>query len=413
MKNQTRIFGVAILILFLILPGAFAAENSDVSGYITIWEHNFSFKDSLEEIISAFQTTYPNVEVDYAIKADGDYDSLLKLAIQSGSGPDLFWTNGTATSTMRDLVEQGVCVDLADMVNFDFISDNALELAQIGDGIYSVPWMSMDTRTCYYNKDMFEQYGWSIPETLDEFQALLSTIKASGITPISLSGDIWCILFIYEPVLAACDPVYSAKLRDDSVSATDAPARKAWELLVDWADKGYFGAGWMSVADSDAQNFAFATGKTAMAIGGSWDAVIISKNNPLLNFGAFAIPANDGTVGLVGTSANGFSVNVASKNIDAALAFAAFCAGKQAQTLWVQSLGAVSGSGEIEASTQIAKEISESGRGVIYRSWQNVLSSKSPSGNAFAIYERDIRKVFTKELSTDEFMDELDAQLEM
>jgi len=53
MKNQTRIFGVAILILFLILPGAFAAENSDVSGYITIWEHNFSFKDSLEEIISA------------------------------------------------------------------------------------------------------------------------------------------------------------------------------------------------------------------------------------------------------------------------------------------------------------------------------------------------------------------------
>lgn len=408
MKSRIKFFGAAILVLFMIFPGAFAAENSDVSGYITIWEHNFSFKDSLEEIISAFQTIYPNVEVDYAIKADGDYDSLLRLAIQSGSGPDLFWTNGTATSTMRDLVEQGVCVDLADVVSFDFISDNALELGRIGDGIYSVPWMSMDTRTCYYNKDMFTQYGWSIPTTLDEFQELLSIIKASGITPISLSGDIWCILFIYEPVLAAYDPVYSAKLRDDSVSATDEPARKGWELLVDWADKGYFGTEWMSVADSDAQNFAFATGKTAMAIGGSWDAVIISKNNPSLNFGAFAIPANDGTVGLVGTSANGFSVNTASKNMDAALAFASFCAGKQAQTLWIQSLGAVSGSGEIEASTQIAKEISVSGKGVVYRSWQNVLISNSESGVAFEIYERDIHKVFSGEMTVDMFMDAIE-----
>lgn len=411
MKNQTRIFGVAILILFLILHGAFAAENSDVSGYITIWEHNFSFKDSLEEIISAFQTTYPNVEVDYAIKADGDYDSLLRLAIQSGSGPDLFWTNGTATSTMRDLVEQGVCVDLSDVVNFDFISDNALELGRIGDGIYSVPWMSMDTRTCYYNKDMFEQNGWTIPSTFDEFQKLLSDIKAKGITPISLCGDTWCILFIYEPVLAAYDPDYSIKLRDDSVGATDEPARKAWELLVDWANIGYFGNDWLNIADSDAQNFAFATGNTAMAIGGSWDAVIISKNNPSLNFGAFTIPSNDGSVGLVGTSANGFSVNSASRNLEAALAFANFCAEKQAQTIWIQSLGAVPVSGEIEASTQIAKEISESGKGVVYRSWQNVLSSNSQSGKAFAIYERDIHKVFSGELTVDTFMDAIATEL--
>ena len=118
-----------------------------VSGSITIWEHDYSFEDSLEQIIAGFQEEYPNVEVDYEIKADGDYYSLLQTAIQSGSGPDLFWTNGTATANMPDLVSNDACADLTDLVDYSFISDAAMDLATMDDGIYSVPWMTLDTRT--------------------------------------------------------------------------------------------------------------------------------------------------------------------------------------------------------------------------------------------------------------------------
>ena len=106
MKARVKtVFFLAILFVML-MPSVSAQNNAQISGYITIWEHNY--KDSLEAVINAFQKRYPDVEIEYVIKPYGDYDDLLKLAIQAGSGPDLFWTNGTATSTMGELVEAGV-----------------------------------------------------------------------------------------------------------------------------------------------------------------------------------------------------------------------------------------------------------------------------------------------------------------
>ncbi len=74
--------------------------SDGTSGSITIWEHDYTFEDSLAAVIEAFNEEYPDIEVNYEIRADGDYYSLLSTAIQSGDGPDLFWTNGTATVNM-------------------------------------------------------------------------------------------------------------------------------------------------------------------------------------------------------------------------------------------------------------------------------------------------------------------------
>ena len=270
----------------------------------------------------------------------------------------------------------------------------------------------MDTRTCYYNKDMFKENGWEVPKTFSEFEKLLAKIKDSGVTPISLAYDSWTMLFAFEPILAGFDPEYSAGLDDYSVKATDQPARDCMQKMVDWANEGYFGDNWLGVTDSSSQNLAFTTGNAAMTIGGSWDAATISMNNPGLNYGAFAIPAEDGTTGLVGTASNGFSVNSASENLDAALAFANYCATKDAQTVWVQSQGTVSGSDEIEASSEIAKEISESGQGNVYRSWQNVLSSYSSTGEASNVWAEDFPKIFTDEMTVDQLMDEIAENME-
>lgn len=413
MKKMITLACTAVLAATAIMPATVYAEaNEEISGAITVWEHDFSFEDSLIQVIDGFQEKYPNVEVDYEIKADGDYDSLLMTAMQSGDGPDLFWTNGTATTTMMDLADNGVCADLKDSVDYSFIDENAMGIAAIGEGIYSVPWMTMDTRTCFYNKDMFEENGWSLPTTFSEFEKLMAAIKEAGITPVSLCYDPWTMLFAYEPILAGYDPEYSAGLQDYSVKATDQPARDAMQKMVDWAKEGYFGDNWFGVVESSAQTLAFTTGNAAMTIAGSWDAATISMNNPDLNFGAFAIPSEDGTTGLVGTAANGFSVNAASKNMDAALAFANYCASKEAQTMWVQSQGAVSASADIEASTDIAKEITESGKGNTYRSWQNVLSSHSSTGNASNIWAEDFPKIFVDEMTVDELMDEIAAEME-
>lgn len=387
-------------------------SSDGTSGSITIWEHDYTFEDSLAAVIEAFNEEYPDIEVNYEIRADGDYYSLLSTAIQSGDGPDLFWTNGTATVNMPDYVDNGAIEDLTDRVDFSFFDDNAMALSEIDGKYYSVPWMTLDTRTVYYNKDMFEEHGWEVPETFSEFEDLLEEIKGEGITPISMALESWSLLFGFEPILAGYAPDYSAKLQDyTEVTATDQPVRDCMQLMVDWADKGYFGDNWQGVIKNDSQLLAFTSGNAAMDIAGSWDAATISSNNPDLNYGAFAIPSEDGTCGLVGSAANGFSVNSSSSNLEAALTFANFCATEEAQTIWVQSQGAVPATDTIEASTEIAQEISESGQGNLYRSWQNVLSSYSSTGNASTVWDEGFPKIFTGEMTVDELCDEIQNEM--
>lgn len=387
-------------------------DGGDISGSLTIWYNTYSYEKALDAMIEAFNEKYPNVEVEYEIKADGDYDSLLKTAIQSGDGPDLFWTNGTVTATMPDLAQNGVLLDLTDKVDYSFISDSAMDLAKVDEKAYAVPWMNMDTRAVFYNKDMFKENGWEVPKTFSEFEQLLAEIKDTGITPISLCYDSWCMLFAFEPILSGFDAEYSAGLQDYQVKATDKPAKDAMQKMVDWAKAGYFGDNWFGVTDSSVQNLAFTTGTAAMNIAGSWDIENISMNNPELNFGAFEIPAEDGTTGMVGTSSNGFSVNSESESLDAAVAFANFCASKEGQTIWVQTLGSVSATPEIKSTSPIAQEITDSSKGNVYRSWQNVLSSYSEGGEASNIWAEDFPKIFTDEMTVDELMDEIEAVME-
>ena len=412
MKKVMALSCAAAMILSAV--PVFAAEtdvNEEISGSITVWEHEYSFEEALKAVIEGFQEKYPNVEVDYEIKAS-DYQQVLATALQSGEGPDLFWTNGTATDIMPGYVKNGMVADISDSVDFSLMTDDAMKLSTVDDKQYSVPWLTMDTRACFYNKDIFEENGWEVPGTFSEFEELLSKIKEAGITPISQCYGDWSLLFIWEPVMSAYDPEYTRGL-DDYTSKADGPgASGSLQKLVDWADAGYFGDNWLGVISSDDEVLGFTTGNSAMMIGGTWNISTIDQNNPDLNYGAFAIPAEDGTAGLVGTAANGFSINANTKNMEAAEAFASYCASKEGQTAWVQTIGGVSASPEIESAHPVAQEISVSGDGNIFRSWQNVLTTYATTDTADTVWSEDILKVMSKEITVDDMMADVAAIME-
>ena len=412
MKKVMALSCAAAMILSAV--PVFAAEtdvNEEISGSITVWEHEYSFEEALKAVIEGFQEKYPNVEVDYEIKAS-DYQQVLATALQSGEGPDLFWTNGTATDIMPGYVKNGMVADISDSVDFSLMTDDAMKLSTVDDKQYSVPWLTMDTRACFYNKDIFEENGWEVPGTFSEFEDLLAKIKEAGITPISQCYGDWSLLFIWEPVMSAYDPEYTRGL-DDYTSKADGPgASGSLQKLVDWADAGYFGENWLGVISSDDEVLGFTTGNSAMMIGGTWNISTIDQNNPDLNYGAFAIPAEDGTAGLVGTAANGFSINANTKNMEAAEAFASYCASKEGQTAWVQTIGGVSASPEIESAHPVAQEISVSGDGNIFRSWQNVLTTYATTDTADTVWSEDILKVMSKEITVDDMMADVAAIME-
>ena len=53
------------------------------------------------------------------------------------------------------------------------------------DGIYALPYVA-NAAGVLYNKDMFEEHGWEVPETWSEFTALCEQIESEGIQPLYL-----------------------------------------------------------------------------------------------------------------------------------------------------------------------------------------------------------------------------------
>ena len=62
------------------------AAAGDISGTITIWEHAFSFEESLQAVIEGFNKQYPNVTVEYEIRDGEDAE----VFYYQGSGQEDF-----------------------------------------------------------------------------------------------------------------------------------------------------------------------------------------------------------------------------------------------------------------------------------------------------------------------------------
>jgi raffinose/stachyose/melibiose transport system substrate-binding protein len=386
-------------------------KNDEISGKITVWEHSMTFETSMENLIEGFEELYPQTEVSWEIWDMENYYDLISTAIQAGDGPDLFYTDGIARTMMKEYVDKQIILDLSDLIDLQYFDDSALWREQIDGKCYGIPWLTFDSRIVYYNKDMFQENGWEIPDTFDEFEELLETIKSSGIVPISITPhDSYALLFLWEPILTAMYPEYASGLGKGSSDILGDPVKKSIEKMLEWANAGYFGENWSDILNGSDQGMKFVSGKTAMNICGSWDGTSIQSSNPDLNMGYFILPSNENTIGLMGSIASGFSVNAASDNLDTALAFANYCASLEGQERWITPLGGISASEYIESSTESSRNIASEAGGNMYTSWEMVLASISDQ--AVTVWEKDFLELFSGDLTVEELMSDLAAVME-
>lgn len=402
-----------LLVLLLALPAMAVAEgDAQISGHLTIWEHNPSFEDALIAVIDGFTAKYPDVEVEYSVKSTDQYYNLLQTAMQANECPDLFWTNGLATTNYAAYVEQGLMLELTDKVDFSlYEGTNAMSIVTMEDGkIYSTPTAETGGRAVFYNKDIFEENGWTIPTTFSEFEALLAEVVQTEYIPIALgANDPWNILFIWEPILAAMSLDWIQEYDTEGyVEVNDPRVVAAYEKLLEWGDKGYFGNNWIGVT-GDGASLAFSSGQAVMYIGGTWNIATFQENNPALNMGAFQIPCEDGQVPFVSTSSCGLGVSSQTQNEEAAIAFANYFASQEGQQLWVGTLNSISCASSIVSENSVVNDI-QTCFTVQARSYYDILGYQAGTGDSPCnVWEEDQLKILTGSLSVQEFVDSLQA----
>mgnify|MGYP000615252278 CR=1 FL=1 len=155
---------------------------------------------------------------------------------------------------------------------------------------YGIPYVA-NAAGVLYNKDMFAEHGWEIPQTWDEFVSLCEEIQNEGIQPLYFGyKDTWTCLAPWNALAVGLAPsdVCQQVNKGETTFSKEYPqvAEKMLELL-NYGEDGPFGYGYNDACT------AFANGESAMYTIGSYAIPQIKSVNPDMNIGSFVFPANE------------------------------------------------------------------------------------------------------------------------
>ena len=267
-----------------------------------------------------------------------EYYNKLNALVAAGETPDVFIVSPGPQLT--DYVEPGVAAPLDDYLNKDgwkdsFTSD-AVFTQQTYDGkIYAVP-LNTAAACCFYNTEMFEKAGASVPKNWDEMIKTCDKLKAAGYTPVTISaGTAWCLSMV-AGYMCEAEGVNLPKLADGSASWTDGKLENVCNKLVQFSD--YF----QRTAAGDTNDVAtanFYNENAASLIQGSWVIGQINGSNPDFESkcGVFQFPGVERII----AKSDSLCMSSSSKNPDAAAALIKYFTDDTAQKYTAEKGGKI------------------------------------------------------------------------
>ena len=315
--------GLGLASLPLLTRFAFAADQKPV----TFWYESASpeNQDNLKTLlVDPFNAAHPEdlLSIDFR---GSDLDKQLRVAMLSGTGPDVVFTAGP--SYVASMAQAGQLMPLDDYAKKYGWNDNLLpiflDLGKYDGKLYALA-KTYETLGLFYNKTLFKTNGWEAPKTIAEFEKLADEMKAKGLVPFGAGNADWrpanehYVSIILNSV-AGPENVYKALT--GAIPWTDPAFVAAIDKLAEWWDKGYFGENYFSLTLEQA--FAqVATGQAGMAPTGTWNFTNVQtyfpQNNAEPGFVGFPSASGDPIYALgIGST---FSINAKSENPDGAAA---------------------------------------------------------------------------------------------
>jgi len=218
-----------------------------------------------------FKELYPDVEVEFITCDANTREGILKTPISAGDPPTIGFYWATRLNAFSDI---GMCMDLNEVFEPEFLAQISPAMQGTVQGENGENWGATFTavyHTVFYNKEMFESYGFEIPETWDDFTEIFATLKKDGIFGFATNSQAMqdCLYTMAFAELEKCGEGTAKAVADGTVSVLPGtPAGEAIrgviEQVQEWYDAGYWypGDGGINCSADDA-NAAFAQGRCA------------------------------------------------------------------------------------------------------------------------------------------------------
>lgn len=247
--------------------------------------------DAFNTIAEKFNESHDDIHL--TIESPNEAVTILKTRFIREDYPDIIGIGGDMD--FSSFLDSDLFLDISD---FDGLSqtkqayldiDKALEFIP-QDGVYALPYIA-NASGVLYNREMFEEHGWEIPTTWDEFTSLCEDIEAAGIQPLYFGfKDTWTCLAPWNAIaVGMVDTDVCSQVNAGTTTFSEAykgVAEKMKSLLA-YSQKNPYAYGYNDACT------AFARGESAMYVIGSYAVPQVKSVNPDMDIDSFVFPAND------------------------------------------------------------------------------------------------------------------------
>ena len=300
----------------VILPGCGSDENSGKTE-IEILQYKPEAATYFDQVEEQFNATHDDIHL--TISSPNDASTIMRTRFIREDYPDIIGIGGDINYSYY--VDADILADVSDYEGLSDVKQSYIDILENleitpKDGTYGVPYVA-NAAGILYNKDMFEEHGWEIPESWSELIDLCEDIQAEGILPFYFGfRDTWTCLAPWNSLavdLAPADTCQQVNAGETTFSEEYVEVAEKCLELVSYGPEDPFAYGYNDACT------AFANGESAMYPIGSYAVPQILSVNPEMNIDSFVTPGNDDP-----------SKNTLNSGVDLMFAVTAECENKEA-----------------------------------------------------------------------------------
>ncbi|MDO4328413.1 MAG: extracellular solute-binding protein [Lachnospiraceae bacterium] len=294
MKNKKR-----MLRLFLAVTAASAAcltgcgggQAADGKIQIELIQYKPEAVGIFEQLEEEFNRTHDKIHL--TIESPNDAMTILKTRLIREDYPDIIGIGGEINYSY--FVQADILADVSDYPGLASIKPAYVDILEglefvPTEGTFGVPYVA-NAAGVLYNRTMFQEHGWEIPTTWDEFLVLCEEIQAAGIQPLYFGfKDTWTCLAPWNALAVDLAPAdVCRQVNRGETNFTDEYREVAEKMLqlLQYGEDGPFAYGYNDACT------AFANGESAMFTIGSYAVPQIKSVNPDMDIDSFVMPGND------------------------------------------------------------------------------------------------------------------------
>lgn len=294
MKKRKAMFGtllVGVLLASTALQGCGAKQDNSGKVEIELLQYKPEATKFFDKIAEEFNSTHDDIHL--TISSPNDAMTILKTRLIREDYPDIVGIGGDMNYSY--FVDSDILADVSDYEGLKKIKPAYVDILEglefvPTEGTFGVPYVA-NAAGVLYNREMFQEHGWEIPETWDEFMTLCEDIKAAGIQPLYFGfKDTWTCLAPWNALAVDLAPADVCKQVNREETTFTEEYREISEKMLEMLAYGQDGP--FAYGYNDACT-AFANGESAMYTIGSYAVPQIKSVNPDMDIDSFVMPGND------------------------------------------------------------------------------------------------------------------------